>query len=91
MDAVLIVVLDVVGVLLITALLIIPAAAARFFAKTPETMVFGAALIGCLSVVAGLLASLYWDTPAGPSIVAGSSVFFILILLGRRLAGKLGA
>ena len=83
--------INVVGVLLITALLIIPAAAARFFAKTPETMVFGAALIGCLSVVAGLLASLYWDTPAGPSIVAGSSVFFILILLGRRLAGKLGA
>lgn len=77
--------INIVGVLLITALLIIPAASARYLSRTPEQMVLYAALIGCLAVVGGLSSSFLWDTPAGPSIVASASLLFLLALLFTRL------
>ncbi|HDP88655.1 MAG TPA: hypothetical protein ENN42_01655, partial [Thioalkalivibrio sp.] len=61
--------MKIVGILLITSLLIIPAATARRLSSTPEQMAVIAAVIGVLSVAGGLYASLLWDTPAGPSIV----------------------
>lgn len=67
-----------VGVLLITALLIIPAAAAGRLAKGPEQMVLMATLLGMGSVAAGLGASLQWDTPSGPSIVVAAFALFVL-------------
>lgn len=77
--------IKVVGVLLIAALLIIPAAAARGLARTPESMAFIAAIIGSLSTVAGLQSAYIFDTPAGPSIVCVSAVFFVLLnLFGLR-------
>ena len=72
--------MKVVGVLLITALLIIPAAAARQLASTPEQMALIAAGIGGLSVIGGLFGSLQWDTPSGPSIVVAAMVLFVLSL-----------
>ncbi len=74
-----------VGVLLITALLIIPAAAARGFARSPEAMAAGAVLAGLIAVGAGLAASLAWDTPSGPSIVAASAALFALTLAVRGI------
>ncbi|HBN13720.1 MAG: zinc ABC transporter permease [Gammaproteobacteria bacterium] len=71
--------MKIVGVLLITSLLIIPAAAARRLASTPEQMALGAAVIGCLAVAGGVTLSFYLDTPAGPSIVACACVCFLLI------------
>lgn len=70
--------LKVVGALLITAMLIIPAAAARPFAKTPEAMAGLAALIGCGAVLAGLRVSYMADTPTGPTIVAAAAALFCL-------------
>ncbi len=70
--------MKVVGLLLVTALFIIPAATARRFAATPEGMAFGAAGCGALAVVAGLGASGRWDTPAGPSIVVAAALLFLL-------------
>ncbi|MGI9435488.1 MAG: metal ABC transporter permease [Geminicoccaceae bacterium] len=67
-----------VGVLLITAMLIIPAAAARPLARTPEQMAGLAALIGVLSVAAGLEGSLAFDTPTGPSIALAAGIGFAL-------------
>jgi zinc transport system permease protein len=61
--------IKIVGILLITSMLIIPAAAARAFSSSPERMAFGAVLLSVVSVLAGLAASVQWDTPAGPSIV----------------------
>ena len=55
---------------MISALLIVPAAAARGFSATPERMAGSATLIGAVSVLGGLWASLALDTPAGPSIIA---------------------
>ncbi|WP_306048294.1 metal ABC transporter permease [Oceaniradius stylonematis] len=87
MAAVIAIAMKIVGVLLITAMLIIPAATARRFAAGPEQMAVLAALIGAASVVAGLFGSLEWDTPSGPSIVVASLGFFLLSLVptGRRL------
>ena len=70
--------MKIVGVLLMTALLIIPAAAARRFVTGPEQMAVLAALIGSASVFAGLFGSLEWDTPSGPSIVVAALLFFIV-------------
>ena len=70
--------MKIVGILLITALLIIPPAAARSFAHTPEQMAGLASVIGCLAVVIGLYMSWRWDTPTGPSIVVAATLLFML-------------
>ncbi|WIO74241.1 zinc ABC transporter permease subunit ZnuB [Porticoccaceae bacterium LTM1] len=69
-----------VGVLLITALMVIPAATARRFANSPEQMAILAAVIGSIAVLAGLLMSWYADTPAGPSVVLSATSLFLLSL-----------
>ena len=79
--AVIAVSMKIVGVLLITALLIIPAAAARRFSKSPEQMALIAIIIGVFSVCLGLSGSLEFDTPAGPSIVVAALSFFIFSIL----------
>jgi zinc transport system permease protein len=76
--------IKIVGALLISAMLIVPAAAARSFARTPEGMALIAVLIGCASVLAGLWGSFTYDTPAGPSIVAAAAAFFGLSLIKGR-------
>lgn len=69
-----------VGVLLITALLIIPAATARRFASGPEQMAVLAAMFGVGAVVFGLGGSLTFDTPSGPSIVVAALCIFLISL-----------
>jgi zinc transport system permease protein len=71
--------IKVVGVLLIVAMLIIPAAAARTLARTPETMAILAGIIGAVSAVVGLRAAFVLDTPAGPSIVCVAATFFLVL------------
>jgi zinc transport system permease protein len=68
--------LKVVGALLIAAMLIIPAATARPFSRSPETMAVTAAVIGMISALGGLAASFAFDTPTGPSIVSVAAVLF---------------
>jgi zinc transport system permease protein len=77
--------IKVVGVLLIAALLIIPAAAARPFARTPEGMAVIAVITAALSVLGGLQASLMFDTPTGPSIVCIAALIFAGSALGTSL------
>ncbi len=68
--------IKVVGVLLIAAMLIIPAAAARPLATTPERMAIIAGAIGALSALSGLQASFLLDTPTGPTIVCIAALIF---------------
>jgi zinc transport system permease protein len=75
--------MKVVGILLIVSLLIIPAAAARPFAQTPEHMALMAAVAGCIAVIGGLAASLAWDVPAGPAIVLVAVMLFLIGGIGR--------
>ncbi|MEL6436388.1 MAG: metal ABC transporter permease [Pseudomonadota bacterium] len=81
MAAVIAISMKIVGVLLITAMLIIPAATARRFAVGPEQMALIASGIGALAVVGGLFGSLEWDTPAGPSIVVAALAIFLVSIL----------
>jgi zinc transport system permease protein len=67
-----------VGALIMTSLLIIPAATARRFANTPEKMAGIASLIGALAVLLGLSLSWHFDTPAGPSVVISAAAMFML-------------
>lgn len=76
MATVIAIAMKIVGVLLITALLIIPAATARRLATGPEQMAVLAAMAGAVAVLAGLFGSLEFDTPSGPSIVVAAMLLF---------------
>lgn len=69
--------IKVVGALLISAMLIIPAAGARNFADTPERMVIVATIVGAFAALAGLALAWVFDTPAGPSIVCAAALAFV--------------
>ncbi len=68
--------MKVVGLLLVTSMLIIPAASARPFSATPERMALGAAVVGCLAVAGGLWGAFSADLPAGPAIVVAAVLMF---------------
>ncbi len=70
--------IKVVGVLLITAMLIIPAASARLFARSPAVMIWLAIVMAVLSVLIGMAMSLQWDFPAGPAIVVAAASLFVV-------------
>lgn len=67
-----------IGILLITSMLIIPAAAARPFSRTPERMAALASLAGACAVALGMWVSVRWNAPAGPSIVVAAAMLFLL-------------
>lgn len=77
--------LRVVGALLIVALLLIPPAAARPFARTPEGMAVIAALIGASAAPLGLVGAFIADTPAGPAIVLAAATIFALSGAAARI------
>ncbi len=81
MALVIAVAMKIVGILLITSLMIIPAATARRFASTPEQMAVLASVLGAAAVVGGLFGSLEFDTPSGPSIVVAALGLFLASLL----------
>jgi zinc transport system permease protein len=72
--------MKIVGLLLITALLVIPAAAARRLSATPERMALVAAVLAGLSVIAGLMLSAFANTISGPSVVLAAGLLFVLTL-----------
>ncbi len=71
--------MKIVGVLLVTSLLIIPPAAARQLAETPEQMAVKASCIGVLSVVLGLGSAFYFNLPVGPIIVVVATLIFLAL------------
>lgn len=72
-----------VGMLLITALLVIPAATARYLARSTFGMAATAAVAGCMAIVFGLAASWRYDAPSGPSIVVAALMLFLMAFLLR--------
>lgn len=89
MATVIAIAMKIVGVLLITALLIIPAATARRLSAGPEQMAVIAALVGACAVVMGLFASLDFDTPSGPSIVVAAMLLFgVSLFPARAMLGR---
>ena len=81
--------MKVIGVLLIVALVIIPAAAARALSRTPEQMALIAVGSGIAAGISGLFGSLWMDTPSGPTIVVAALILFLLSL-GLQLLIRTG-
>lgn len=83
--------IEVVGALLVTALLVIPAATARSLARTPEGMAKLSAILAVTATSLGLIAAFALDVPAGPAIVATSATgFAITTLMGGFKRTHLG-
>ena len=80
MAAIIAISIKMVGLLLITGMLIIPAAMARNISDSPQKMIFFSIIGGLLSVILGLFSSLEFNTASGPSIIAASLFLFILSL-----------
>tara|TARA_B100000787_G_scaffold6736_1_gene5017 strand:- start:222 stop:1046 length:825 start_codon:yes stop_codon:yes gene_type:complete len=72
--------IKIVGILLITGLLIIPASASRNLSSTPIQMAVIASVVGVVSVIFGLYSSITWNTPTGPSILSMALVIFLASL-----------
>ena len=81
--------IKVVGVLLIAAMLIVPAAAARRFSRTPETMAVIASVIGSIAALGGLQAAYQLNTPTGPTIVSLAAILFAVSNLVSVLRASL--
>jgi manganese/iron transport system permease protein len=81
--------LDAVGALLVSAILVVPAATARLFARSVVGLEAGAAAIALTEGIAGLLIAYELDAPPGAAVATLGGCVFVLCLLGRRLAGGL--
>ena len=73
--------LQTVGVALVLAMLITPAAAAQLLTRRLPTMMGTAALIGMLANVLGLYVSYYWNIASGPAMVLVATGIFLLVFL----------
>lgn len=80
--------LEVVGGLMLYALLVTPAAAANLFARSYRGALFGSVAIGVVGSLAGLGASYAFDAPVGASLVLALAALFGLLLAGRRCFGR---
>ena len=81
MTALVVMGLQITGVLFITSLLIMPAAAARQISTTPEKMILWAIIFAFSGVLTGYMASHEAHLPPGPSIVSALTVIFIISFL----------
>jgi len=75
---------EIVGIFLITALMIIPAATARQLARSPLQMAVISGVIGMASVVLGLTGAGYAGVESGPAIVVSATILLIMAMLVRR-------
>lgn len=72
------------GIILVSALLVIPAITARFLSFSFRQMIYLSIFFSLISVLIGLFASLYFDLPSGATIVLCASLIFLFTILGRR-------
>ena len=84
MAAIIAISIKIVGLLLITGMLIIPAAAARNISNNPQQMITLSILGGLMSVLIGLFSSLEFNTASGPSIITAALILFCLTLINFR-------
>lgn len=76
--------IKIVGIILVTGLLILPAAVAKNLARSFKQLVWIAILVSIVTTMLGLSLSFVFDLPAGPTIILVSTVGFVLSLAARR-------
>ncbi len=79
----------VVGLLLISALMIVPVAAAQLVARSFRSTVNGAMVLGSLCAVTGVVVSYYADTPSGGTIVLVSIAVYLVLWMGMATTSAL--
>ena len=78
--------IKIVGIIMVSALLVIPGATARLFAKNLLSMIALSCLAGTLSVIAGLFLSYEYDIASGACIVLTSAAIFFISLIIKKKA-----
>ena len=89
MAAIIAISIKMVGLLLITGMLIIPAAMARNISTSPQKMVIYSIIGGLLSVIIGLFTSLEFNTSSGPSIITAALILFLITLIKTKKFSEL--
>lgn len=74
-----------IGIILVTSLLVVPAAAARNLSCNLRQQIIFSVIAGLAGAVGGTLLAFQWDVPTGPAIVMTSIGLFLLTLAGRTL------
>lgn len=77
------------GTLMAIGLMILPAAAARFWAETLEGILLVSIVFGFSGCCCGLLLSFYWDLPSGPAIVLCLGFIYLVSLVAGSSGGYL--
>ena len=80
--------LKLVGIVLIAAFLVIPAASARLLSKSFSRMTVVSISVGMLSAIGGLWISYYLDVPSGATIILLQAVIFFLAILFHSVEDK---
>jgi zinc transport system permease protein len=80
-----------VGLLLVTALLILPAASARNIARSAGSLFWSSILLAFISGILGLIGSLKWDIATGASVILVASALFLAANLFRILRRNVGS
>ena len=70
-------------------MLVIPAATARLFSYAPHQMAIYASILGVLTVIFGIILSVFYDTPPAPMIVVVAGIIFIATSIGKLIQSKL--
>lgn len=83
-----VVAMRVVGLLLISALMIVPNAAAQQVAGSFRTAIWWASGFGVLAAVGGVVTSFYADTATGGTIVLLAIAIFAVVVVGRVIVGS---
>ena len=89
MAAIIAISIKIVGLLLITGMLIIPAALARNMSSNPIQMALFSTVGGLLSILIGLFSSLEFNTASGPSIITAALLLFLISLIKTKKFSEL--
>jgi zinc transport system permease protein len=77
-----------IGVLLIGAAMVIPAAAGRNFAWSAGSMMWTSAVVAFASAIAGVALSYHWNSIAGATIVLVAGAFFVISYIWRMIVTR---
>lgn len=80
--------LNIVGIILVIALLTLPAATAGCFTRHLWSTMAAATVLSYLFVTGGLLASYFYSLPSGPAIVVLAGVVYLAGLICSKIRGK---
>ncbi|MBD3287523.1 metal ABC transporter permease [candidate division KSB1 bacterium] len=80
--------IKVVGIVLIAAFLVIPAATARLLSRTFRSMTILSIILGIFGAVSGLIFSYYLDVPSGATIILLQAAFFFVAMIVHSIQNR---